>query len=253
MKSHRADPIVKDIVLIGGGHTHVIVLKRFGMKPLPGVRLTVVARDIHTPYSGMLPGLIAGHYDFDDVHIDLGPLAQFAGARLYHDSAVGLDLDRRLVLCRDRPPVPYDVASIDIGVTPVMKVAGAEDHAVAVKPIGTLVERWERLKARVAASSSGVHIAVVGGGAAGVELTLAAQHALRGARARDGRSRETPEPTFHLFSATATILPTHNARARAKFARVLRERRVQVHTGTRVVRVTEDAVETENGSTYRHG
>ena len=186
-------PVLKDLVLVGGGHSHVIVLRRLGMRPIPGVRITVVARDLHAPYSGMLPGLIAGHYEFDDVHVDLGPLARFAGARLFHAEAVGLDLDRRAVLCRDRPPVPYDVLSIDVGIAPRLDVAGAAEHAVPVKPIGGLVARWERLARRVRASPRRLRVATVGAGAAGVELTLAMQHALS-ARAETAGAGRPPEP-----------------------------------------------------------
>ena len=245
MNGSQAAPVLKDLVLVGGGHSHAIVLRRFGMRPMPGVRITVIARDLHAPYSGMLPGLVAGHYGFDEAHIDLGPLARFAGARLFHDTATGLDPDRRRVLCRDRPPVPYDVLSIDIGIAPALDVAGAAEHAVPVKPIGSLVARWERLRERVRASPARLRIAVVGAGAAGVELTLAVQHALRHSAAGGARF---PDPAFHLFGAAGHVLPTHGRGARARFARVLRERGVNLHLGRRVARVGPGRIVVEDGS-----
>jgi selenide,water dikinase len=173
-------PVIKDVVLVGAGHAHVAVLRRFAMKPLPGVRFTLITREVHTPYSGMLPGLIAGHYGFDDAHIDTGPLSRFARARLYQDEAIGLDIDGRRVICRNRPPVPYDVVSLDIGSTPnTESVSGAREHAIPVKPIDGFLGRFEALKARVLARKGRARVAVVGGGAGGVELLLSVEHRLR--------------------------------------------------------------------------
>ncbi len=235
MKKNDA-PVVKDLVLVGGGHSHVAVLKRFGMKPLPGVRLTLICRDVHTPYSGMLPGLVAGHYRFDDAHIDLEPLSRFASARFYHDEAIGLDLVNKTVLCRGRPPVAYDVLSINIGAAPrVRDVGGAEGRVVPVKPINTFIARWEQLVERVLGTTGTHRIGVVGAGAGGVELTLAMQYRLRQLLAERGRGAEHLE--FHLVTDTETILPTHNSRVRQKYTRVLAERGVEVHTGQRVDRV----------------
>ncbi|MCA1974212.1 MAG: pyridine nucleotide-disulfide oxidoreductase, partial [Caenispirillum sp.] len=95
-------PLDKDLVLVGGGHSHVHVLKMFGMRPLPGVRLTLVTRTAETPYSGMLPGFIAGCYDHDRIHLDLVRLARFAGARLVLAEACGLDRAARRVLLPGR-------------------------------------------------------------------------------------------------------------------------------------------------------
>ena len=212
-----ASPVLRDIVLIGGGHSHVGVLRRFAMNPLPGARLTVICTDTDTPYSGMLPGYIAGHYSFDEVHIDLRRLAVFAGARYYRDEVVGLDRNARQVLCRHRPPVPYDVLSINIGSTPQLgHVPGANEHAVPVKPIRRFNERWLALFERVCRHAGTTTLAVVGAGAGGVELTLALHYRLRQELAT--RGRQPDELRLYLFSAGPRILPTHNATVRAAFA-----------------------------------
>ena len=241
-------PVLRDIVLIGGGHSHVGVLRRFGMNPEPGVRITLICTDAHTPYSGMLPGYIAGHYGYDDVHIDLGRLAVFAGARFYRDEVTGIDRAAGKVLCRNRPPVPYDLCAINTGSTPqVARVPGAAAHAVPVKPIHQFNQRWLALLARVRAHAGVTTIAVVGGGAGGVELTLAMQHRLR--RELQALGRNPDELVFHLFTRDAHIMPTHNAGVRARFAQVLAQRGVQLHTGAEVREVTAGHLATADGQT----
>ena len=242
-------PVLRDIVLVGGGHSHVIVLKKFGMKPIPGVRLTLICTDMHTPYSGMLPGYVAGHYDYDEVHIDLSRLAVFAGARLYRDEVIGLDRANQKVLCRNRPPVPYDQLSINIGSTPQLhQVAGAAEHAIAVKPIQRFNDRWLALLQRVKTHPGKTTIAVVGAGAGGVELLLAMQWRLRGELTKLGRNPD--ELVFHLFTNTPDILPTHNAGVRKRFDTVLAMRKVTVHRQSEVKRVSAQRLETASGEVF---
>jgi selenide,water dikinase len=245
-------PVLRDLVFVGGGHSHVGVLRRFAMKPEPGVRITVICTDIDTPYSGMLPGYISGHYSFDDVHIDLGRLCAFAGARFYHDAVVGIDRERQRVLCRDRPPVPYDLLSINIGSTPqVQQVEGAQALAVPVKPIAQFNQRWLALLDKALhwpVQRGPMTVAVVGGGAGGVELVLSMQYRLRRELKAMGRNPEAMR--FVLLTSSDTVLPTHNPGVRARFARVLRERHVEVHTRSAVVKVSPGCLHTQDGRTF---
>ena len=245
-------PVLRDLVLVGGGHSHVGVLRMFAMKPEPGVRITLVCTDIDTPYSGMLPGYISGHYTFDEVHIDLGRLCAFAGARLVHDAVVGIDRKTQKVICKNRPPVAYDLLSINIGSTPqVQQVEGAQTLAVPVKPIAQFNQRWLTLldKARQWPSHRGrMTIAVVGGGAGGVELLLSMQYRLRHELKALGRSPEDLQ--FVLLTSGDTLLPTHNPGVRARFAKVLQERNVEVHTHAEVVQVSPGCLHTRDGRTF---
>ncbi|MGD9919946.1 MAG: selenide, water dikinase SelD [Pseudorhodoplanes sp.] len=224
---HGITPVVKDIVLVGAGHAHVTVLRAFGMRPIPGVRLTLITREVHTPYSGMLPGLIAGDYDFDEAHIDTAPLTQFAAARLYQDEVVGLDPAARHVICRHRPPVAYDLLSLDVGSTPnTQAIPGAAEYAIPVKPIDGFLDRFEGLLARMLDRKGHTRVAVVGAGAGGVELILSLERRLRQETMRAGYS--TDGLSFTLIAGADGILTTFPAGFRARFRAVFSERDIAI-------------------------
>jgi selenide,water dikinase len=168
-------PSVADVVLIGGGHTHALVLKMWGMKPLPGARLTLINPAPTAPYTGMLPGHVAGHYDREALDIDLVRLARFAGARLILGSASAIDRETRTITVGDRR-IAYDLASIDIGITSDLPdLAGFSAYGIAAKPLGPYAIRW----ASYLAGEGPAAVAVIGAGVGGTELAMAMAHALR--------------------------------------------------------------------------
>ena len=234
-------PVAIDIVLIGGGHSHVAVLKRFGMQPVAGVRLTLVTRDLLTPYSGMLPGLVAGHYTPEQAHVDLRRLSRFAGARVIHAPATGIDLDGRRVLAAGRPPIGFDVLSLDIGSQPTMGgIEGAEEHALGIKPIDTFRERWAEAERDCRGRGGRLRVAVIGGGAGGAELALSLRYRLRTLLKRAG-APDRVEIT--LLAETREVVESHAPAVRRRMARLLGERGVRLLVGHRVIAVRPDGVE----------
>ncbi len=172
-------PAVRDIVLVGGGHAHVQVLKRFGMHPEAGVRLTLVNEGYLTPYSGMLPGYVAGLYSHEEIHIALDPLCRFANARFVHARVEGIDRAAREVRLAGRPALHYDVLSLNTGAIPVAPGPGS----VTVKPIADFLPKWHGFLAGVQGAAAKTPearywLVIVGGGAGGFELALAARTVL---------------------------------------------------------------------------
>ena len=174
------DPIpdIRDLVLIGGGHAYALVLRMWAMRPVAGVRLTLINPNPATPYTGMLPGLIAGHYARDEIMIDLVRLARFAGARLILDSATGLDTAARTVHLQGRAPLTYDLAALDIGITSDLDLPGFASHAAAARPLGRFADQWADFVARALPAP---RLVIVGSGVGGVELALSAAQRLRAA------------------------------------------------------------------------
>ncbi len=169
----------KEVVLVGGGHTHALFLKMWARMPIQGVRLTLISPDVLTPYSGMLPGLLAGHYSHEDSHIDLSRLCKYAGVRFIQTAATGIDAKTKAIHFANRPSLRYHIASINSGATPDLTVPGSAEHSISIKPISKLFRRWEDMLKQLNQSASKanqiVKIAVVGGGAAGVETIQAIQ------------------------------------------------------------------------------
>jgi selenide,water dikinase len=243
---NRNTLVQTDIVLIGGGHAHVHVLTAFAKRPQPGVRLTLIARDLRTPYSGMLPGVVAGLYTAEEAHIDLARLAAAAGAGLIHAEAIGLDRARKHVAIANGPPIAYDLLSIDVGITPALaSIDGAAEHGIAVKPIGSFLSKFDVLLERCRQPDGPRRIAVIGGGAGGVELLLSVRSRLI-AEAVAANRRET-DFSFDLVTAGG-ILDGHNDRVKAAFRRVFAAKNIRLHEKQRARALTSRAIVIEDGS-----
>ena len=229
-------PVTRDLILIGGGHAHALVLRKWGMSPLPGVRVTLITPEPTAPYTGMLPGHVAGHYSRDALDIDLMRLARFAGARVVLKSATGLDLNARQVIVPDRAPVAFDALSINIGIRSTLPdLPGFAEHAIPAKPLGLFADRWARFVEAVEKGEVAARIAVIGCGVAGAELALSMHHRLR-----------DHAPEIVILEAE-DALKHASPRARAALERNLRDAGITIREGVQVTRIAADHVETQAG------
>jgi len=239
MRSPSASDIRHDLVLVGGGHAHIQVLKRWAMAPVPGARLTVVVDRPIAVYSGMVPGFVAGQYAREDLDIDVRPLALRAGARCIVAAATGLDTAARRLAIQDRPPIAYDTVSFDVGSTVAGRdVPGVREHAIPTRPIGDFVCRVGEVLA-AARGREMFRVVVVGAGAGGVEVAFALT-------ARLGREHPGRVAVL-LLEAGSRVLPGYAASAADRVEAAAAARRITIRTRARVARVEADALHLEGG------
>jgi selenide,water dikinase len=228
-----------DLVLVGGGHAHVQVLRRIAMRPIPGVRVVLVVDAPEALYSGMVPGCIAGDYSIADASIDLVPLARRAGARVVVAPALRVDPRARRIEIEGRPALGYDVASLDVGSTVRgLEVPGVREHALATRPIGAFVRQLEAQLARagLARPVGPLRVAIVGAGVAGVELAFCLE-----ARLRAGGVRAE----ICLFGDAAEPAPGQSAGLVRRLRREAARRGIELELAARVVGVEKDRVRLE--------
>ncbi len=229
----------RELVLVGGGHAHVQVLRRFAMRPPPGVHLTLVVDRAEAVYSGMLPGFVAGEYACAELEIDVVPLARRARARVVLAPALRVDPAQARIEVEGRPPLAYDLASLDVGSSVRgLELPGVLDHALSTRPIRDFVDRLEGRLARAGQEGRPLRLAVVGAGAAGLELAFTL-HARLSAAGRPAR--------IAVWSDSAQVLPGHSRRMAARARREVARRGIELGCGAGVVEVQKDALRLADG------
>ena len=202
--------------------------------PMPGVGITLITRDVETPYSGMLPGHVAGVYSRREAHIDLNKLASVARARFIAGEVTHIDSDQQLLHLRDgRPPLPYDVCSINVGIAPD-KPAAVRDASQANRDLRCQVGR---VVIEVDDDSS-FRLVVVGGGAGGVELILAMVARVSAELRRRGRSLTCLSAT--LVARSSELLQGHAPKVRRLLTDAVRRKGIRVLLSHEAIETSTD-------------
>ena len=231
-------PLLKNVVLVGGGHAHALVLREWAMNPVAGARLTIINPHPTAPYTGMLPGFVAGHYTREELDIDMVKLSRFADARFILGKATEIDPSARTVTVPGRPPIPFDICSVDIGITSEMPtLPGFTEHATPAKPLDNFANVWTQFVADSAFADSPPKVAIVGGGIGGSELAMAMHHRL------DELGRN---PTVSLID-NGEILREVGDKAQAGLTEALAERGVRMIEHQAATEITETGVTLANG------
>ena len=239
MKEHSFGK--KRLCLIGGGHSHVTIIKQLAIKPVADIQVTLVSPDTYTPYSGMLPGLIAGHYSFEDCHINLDRLCQWAGVKFIHRAVTKIDPDSHHIYAAQFSPIQYDLLSINIGSQPATSdIRGADNYGHTIKPVKIFLQQWQQWLETHAGLKQIQRIVVVGGGAAGVEVLLAMHYRLQ--------NTTSIKAEFTLINSSQRILSSHNQTVQNFFQRHLQSLDIKVLNSSYVTSINQQQLHLKDGS-----
>ncbi|MDP3848048.1 MAG: FAD-dependent oxidoreductase [Pseudomonas sp.] len=159
-----------DLLLAGAGHAHLGVLRQWAVNPKtrPAGHIGLLSADAHAWYSGMLPGLLRGRYALEQCRIGLTELCTAAGVELLLGQACGLEPAAQQLQVSDGRQLQYRYLSLNLGSQPLAPTQyGSGLELLPVKPFSAFIARWQRWQQQPQP------LAILGGGAAGVELALA--------------------------------------------------------------------------------
>lgn len=224
------------LIMAGGGHAQLSVLKALAQKSLD-IDAVLITPGPYQIYSGMLPGWIAGHYSLSDCQIDLRPLAKSAGIRLIFSQLVKVNAKQHRVVLSNGMHLDYDGLSLDVGSeTDLSLLEAAGERLLPIKPLANFVRRWPTIL-NTASQQDHYQLVVVGGGAAGVELAFAAQHAFA--------TQQFKQASVTLVASANGILPGHAKAVKHRARALLAQRGITL--------IQAQAVSTSEGITLSNG
>jgi selenide,water dikinase len=229
------------LVLVGGGHSHALVIKMWAAKPITNIDLVLISPQRYTPYSGMLPGLIAGDYSFSDTHIDLQTLCLATGVTFICDRVNKIDANQKLIHCNDQSDIGFDLLSINTGITPDLSTAGAQEFTIPVKPIADFYPKWLKLIDQLQISQMKTNIYIIGGGAAGAELALAVKQKLE-------RLNLTNSTQVHLLYRNSAVPSSYPEKLQRKLATILQTKNIVMHPNSDVCAITSNHIKIKDNN-----
>ncbi len=236
----------KHICLIGGGHSHIIAIKQLGMRPLPpNINISLICNDQFILYSGMLPGVISGHYRPEDCYIDIKKLCNQAKITFIQSEVEQIDHLSKQIYCNQQAHLSYDLLSINIGSQPMLyNIKAATRYGCPIKPLKQFLQSWLKWLQAAQSTDEPKHIVVVGGGAGSIEILLAIHFRLS--------HTNLPHVNFSLICAHPSILSSYNQRTKLYFDDYLNKLGITVIRGKRVTAINQHQLVIDNDMTLNY-
>jgi len=234
----RSIPIVSDLVLLGGGHANIQILKMMAMNPIGGLRVTLISDQTHSPYSGMIPGFLAGYYSYEECHFDLRRVCEDLGQRFIMAKIIGVDPQRKKIQLENRAEISYDCASINVGIEPKSIGSLSKESTlklIPLKPISKFIAHWERLISDLKAyqGNESLPLAVVGAGATGVEIAIILKMLI---------DQNQWNAQVNLIHRHEFLVSAKDLRAQRRLSRTLEGLNIKVFQNTEVLELYENGL-----------
>lgn len=240
----RTNTDQRRIVLLGIGHTNASIVHRWASDPLPDTELVCISNYPFSTYSGMLPGTLAGQYSPDEMQIDLLPLVEKANGKLLLAEVNRVDPVSQTLFFQDHAPLNFDALSVGIGSVPV-GLPQSTDLLVPIKPMQTFLDRLElRIDQLVGRPDCTPKICIVGGGVAGVEISLCLHTAL-------SKHIDPKRFSIQIFTGSNQIADGLSARGVKRLDRILEDRNIHVSRNMRVTACDNQNITTDDGKLHR--